>query len=807
MRRSTRLLGGALALVVAVGAMTMGVGDGAAGLPAAHAASDTASINVKVASKRVGSGNSDFSPQAGTTLRLVTIAGKNFTNESWGTCVSDNEGYCTFTVPETSEYQDNRDKRPYIKEVQPAAGDYTLGALNLDGGRSNGLLQVPENALRQGNSTQLPIAGSTSSSFWATGLSNPQVAPKCGLRIGMLVDLSASLKDSQQALRDAATAFVDELQGTPTQIAISTFAGAAPAKGNSNLPLTSVATALDAQTVRDKASHLEVVSGGGWESGTNWDAGLWQIANASASEQVDVLLMLTDGDPTRSSITSGAPDGPGNNTYRREVERAVFSANAIKARGTRVVAVGIGEGVAKSQGNLAAISGNNPGSDYTTVSDYSALGSYLKSLAAGLCDSTVNVIKHVTDATGDPNTATPSSGWNFKASGTGVSPANGTTDQSGAVSFKASSLSSGESTPVTLIETNPREHTLVKVEGKNAVCSTDAGTKKVPVKNQGTHGFSVDAVGGSVITCQVYNQPPTPKASLIVNKSWLINGKLYPDGDQPKGFEAQLLIDGKSKEFATSYEGYEARGKVNLSEEKTTIPNNERCTIGKAQGDFGQQTLNPGLNTFTMTNVVDCTSEVVLKKIVNNGLGGKAKPSNWNLTLTPQGASKPEVSTPGSEKGTAHKVTPEVAYELAEADGPVGYTLASLQCSTGTKGAMQPQRSALKVAHGASVTCEFTNAWQELKVKKQAWQLDREEYDGWDKKNLPAAEREIPTGSSTTSGYISWTYIVTNSGAMPVRDITVLDDKLDDDAVSCPKKELAPGKSMICTANGPIGQQ
>ncbi|WP_181149691.1 VWA domain-containing protein [Arthrobacter sp. MYb227] len=808
MRRFTRVLGGALALTVAAGAMTMGFAGGSAGLPAAYAAADTAEVKVKVASKRTGSGNSDFSPRAGTTLKLVNSDGTNFTAASWGTCRSDSAGICTFTVPETGKSQTNRDKRPYIQESNPASGDFTLPKLNLtrnldnSQGNESGRIQLPREMLRAGKSTLLPATGNASSSFWATGLKNPQVvAPKCGLRIGMLVDLSASLKDSQKALRTAATTFVDGLEGTPTQIAMWTFAGGAPAKNNANLPLTSVASAADATIVRDKAKSLTVVSTGSWEQGTNWDAGLWQVANAPAGENVDVLLMLTDGDPTRSTITASKPDGPGNSTYRREVERAVFSANAVKARGTRIVAVGIGSGVSSSKGNLAAISGNNAGTDYTTVSDYTALGSYLKSLAAGYCDSTVNVIKQVTNDAGDLATAQPSAGWRFNAEGKKISPTNGVTDESGAVSFKASDLSAAGTTPVTITETDPQDHTLVQVKGKNAVCTKDAGQTNVPVTNQGTHGFTVDAVGGSVVTCHVYNQPPTPKASLSVSKSWVINGKKYADGSQPKGFEANLLIDEKSKRFATEYDGYEAGYKVKI-DETTKVPNAERCTIGTTQGDLGTKTLATGLNKFSLTNVVDCTSEVVLKKIVMNGQSGTAIPNEWTLTLTPSGSTTAEVSTPGSTKGSTHKITPETAYKLSEKGDRAGYTLASLQCSTGIDGAMQPLEGTLSVAHGASVTCEFTNVWQELTVKKQGWKLT-----SLASGKLPTAEHEIPSGSPAPSGTMSWSYTVTNRGAMPVNGITVRDDKLAKDAVSCPATQLAPGKSMICTASGPIGME
>jgi len=54
----------------------------------------------------------------------------------------------------------------------------------------------------------------------------------------------------------------------------------------------------------------------------------------------------------------------------------------------------------------------------------------------------------------------------------------------------------------------------------------------------------------------------------------------------------------------------------------------------------------------------------------------------------------------------------------------------------------------------------------------------------------------VPMGDPVT-----WTYVVTNTSAGPLNNITVVDDRLG--AVSCPQTMLAVGASMTCTA--PIG--
>jgi hypothetical protein len=53
----------------------------------------------------------------------------------------------------------------------------------------------------------------------------------------------------------------------------------------------------------------------------------------------------------------------------------------------------------------------------------------------------------------------------------------------------------------------------------------------------------------------------------------------------------------------------------------------------------------------------------------------------------------------------------------------------------------------------------------------------------------------IPVGEA-----VHWTYAVTNTSNVPVANVSVIDDQ--GATVSCPKTELEPGESMVCTAAG-----
>jgi uncharacterized repeat protein (TIGR01451 family) len=60
---------------------------------------------------------------------------------------------------------------------------------------------------------------------------------------------------------------------------------------------------------------------------------------------------------------------------------------------------------------------------------------------------------------------------------------------------------------------------------------------------------------------------------------------------------------------------------------------------------------------------------------------------------------------------------------------------------------------------------------------------------------------ETPPGPSVSLGSaIQWSYLVTNTGTVPLTDVFVTDSR--EVAVTCPKTALEPGESMTCTASG-----
>ena len=62
-------------------------------------------------------------------------------------------------------------------------------------------------------------------------------------------------------------------------------------------------------------------------------------------------------------------------------------------------------------------------------------------------------------------------------------------------------------------------------------------------------------------------------------------------------------------------------------------------------------------------------------------------------------------------------------------------------------------------------------------------------------------DADVAPGPSLSVGdAVTWTYVVTNTGDVPLSDVAVTDDILG--AITCPQDTLAVDESMTCTASG-----
>ena len=502
---------------------------------------------------------------------------------------------------------------------------------------------------------------------WASR-NDPPAPAVCGLRVALLFDLSSSITtpvNHLAAYKAAGVGFVNALRGTPASVGVYTFATSAPAANtsgvdNANLPLTPVSTDAGVDAVNAKINGLGVPSG----SHANWDAGLWQIASGSTS--YDAVIVLTDGDPTRYG--PGGAGGLTPDTSRfPAVENGIFSANALKHKGTKVIAVGIGATSAGSTASLRAISGTAEDDDYFTTS-FGHLARVLKGIAAEQCDGTINVVKQVISGSeqGTIDAASPAPGWTFTAAVPSV------TGASGGVSFKTGR----STTPTTVTETPMTGYTLFPPgrPPRNATCVDTTTGATVDAANV-TNGFTVTPDPEGIISCTVYSQQPATDpdpASVVIDKTWVINGKTFDEGDQDPDFRSALTLGpthpaGTPANWGEVYEGYEAGDTVGIGE-SATIPAGCRNT---ASGDVGTRTLAAGLNAFHVTNTVTCTSRLTMVREISNPYPGlrTAPLDPWTLEASPGPGLPPAVAGASGVTGT---VTANTRYVLSES-GAQGY--------------------------------------------------------------------------------------------------------------------------------------
>ncbi len=703
-----------LAVGLALGTLPLIVAD-----PAVAATPTTATLSVTKGGDRTGA--QTVGDLAGATFDF--FAGVSGTRPGPGdvpaaSCVTSVAGVCSVDVPGRT----GTNQGYWIIERSAPSGYTVIQTMDTGGSTTTPTIYngIFTGIVRNNQSYDFPVVttGNTNrtarGSQWADARVNPSFPTKCGLDIALLIDVSGSISSSLPAVKAAANGFVDALTGTPSTIALYAFSSDA----HTVLNPTPVSDTAGADTV--KAAINSLAAGGG----TNWDAGLHEVAVAPS--HFDTLVMLTDGNPT----LYGPPpaQGPGNFTRFTEVENGVFSANEVKALDTKVVAVGVGSGVTGSAENLQAISGPVRGEDFVQT-DYAELAEVFRALALRSCAGTISVVKKVIPPGGSAADAVPDGGWTMTTSTVDVTPVSAVTaDGTGAVNFDAG-LHGRPSRSVTIAETLKPGFALVEQAGFNAACAAD-GTS-VPVIDSGPLGFTVDATATAIVSCVVLNQAPDRLASVVVDKHWVINGDEFDDPDQPTQFQSDLQLTGLTDpSWGVPYQGFTAGQPVTVGEALEVAQLPPGCS-NVASGDIGEHMLVAGPNTFTVTNTVSCVTRLRLLKTVDNPYGSAAAADAWTLSAFAPDAPDPVIT---GTTGVIGEVTPDVPYAMTEttvagyaqtvAEGAVIVSPAtgSWRCSVllhsnmAGKTAFDGTNGLVEVELGQTAQCTATNQAQAAKL-------------------------------------------------------------------------------------------
>ncbi|TKV56993.1 hypothetical protein FDO65_19435 [Nakamurella flava] len=538
-----------VSVALTAGLVVAGLGAGTAAAPSispADAAVPAATATTSVVTVKTGgdrTGVSGVTPLPGVQLGLFSaVTSSDPVNPTWAVCTADAAGDCSFTVPDTQTGGANVNARFFVKQISAPSGWYANGVVRTQ--TSSGqtpvatpyAFQTPQmvagTVYRSGTGASTTNAGFmsdptnrnttplASGGVWQQSRINPGLAG-CGLSVALILDVSGSVGANLPDLQGAGRALVNSLVGTPSDVSLYTFSNNSPANttGNQNRPRTAVSTQAGADAVNGWISGTTV--GGG----TNWDRGLAQVAENE--HHYDIAMMITDGNPTFYGLPPNPTwypnnpeyaQGPGSATRAREFENGVFSANALKAEGTRVVAVGVGPGITSAAENLAAISGRTVNSDYYLTSDYAAAGAALRAQALSKCKGSVSVVSQLIPAGGTAANATVQPGWIFGAAvpeDATVTPGTGTTDDTGGTTFTVGAAPGSANTPVTITDQVPAGATVVQQNGANAACRDLSTGAAVSVTNQGATGFQVDTLSTSSIGCTVLHQAGSATATTV----------------------------------------------------------------------------------------------------------------------------------------------------------------------------------------------------------------------------------------------------------------------------------------------------
>ncbi|MBN9609584.1 MAG: DUF11 domain-containing protein [Actinobacteria bacterium] len=680
----------------------------------APAATYSATIKVHAGGIRTGTSTVNSLPDGAVFQAIPTTTG--LTGGPWECTVSG--GTCNITVPAKSSggYKWTvsektapvgwylNPKLDYGDAFSGTPTDYAFTTSTVNNGTS---VDVPGPSANSTYSDNTSNPGNPFSGLLSTSLNDPKVPTQCGINMALILDQSGSMAGTKEtSLVSATHDVINALNGTPSNLAIYSFSagngGSGPGVGGKgSLPLTSLSTQSGADTANNWVdTNIKNPAGG-----TNWDQGIYQAV--TPTKAYDLVVILTDGNPT----TDHNGTGSGNNTRFANIENGIYSANALKALGTSVVAIGIG--VSGGDENLVAISGQNGNNLKNGPFYYSgtntSFATIFKNLATGNCQGQITVQKQIQDASGNLVSPNPSdaNGWQFTGSISGSNTSIGsfakTAQQNGTNGFTSAQVSIPvDATPtVTLAETPQSGYSLV-----SAQCTVDG--KSVTTQVNGT-AASFTATANVPINCTFVNKRNPEPAQVKVTKTWVINGTTYaPGATLPAGFSftATPTVTGGSGTAPTAFgatgTGYKAGEKVTIGESAVTLGGAYAQCTNSAQTPTGQQTLAMGLNTFNVTNTVTCTRLTLVKKLQ---AGGTASATDWTLMASGGSPATVVSGVTGSDAVTSVRV-PAGKYALSESGGSNLYELSSLMCN----GTDVTTNKEVTLSQGIDMTCTFTNA-------------------------------------------------------------------------------------------------
>ncbi len=298
----------------------------------------------------------------------------------------------------------------------------------------------------------------------------------CGLDVSLVMDVSGSIDNTELSqMKTALQSFVSALlPETPTLFSVVSF---------DNLAVVRSQFFPNGNNLTSVNSTISSIDGSG---STNWQGAL--LASQSTFDPRpaanNLVIFASDGNPNTINNATGGYTSVSESTA---VSAAVTVANSIKSSGTRILAIGIGNGL--DAANLQAIASPNS----VFLSNFSTLATDLASIAREQCGGTITVKKiyDVDGNLGTTNDQAPASGWDFTVAGVSQ-----TTDFLGYTEpFKVSGFG-----PWSVEEIQQSGHTIL---GASCTGATDNGTLSGSIVNGIIGGIQLNQ--DNIVSCVFYN--------------------------------------------------------------------------------------------------------------------------------------------------------------------------------------------------------------------------------------------------------------------------------------------------------------
>ena len=387
---------------------------------------------------------------------------------------------------------------------------------------------------------------------------NPDLIAACGIRVVLVLDESGSIQEEGAigSVRQAANAFIESLADTGSEVAVVEF----NTHARTPIPFTPVTAGPTGTIATLFRPYVNDTSGGeGYNPGdypygnglrtTNWDDAFEKVQTLNqGSNRAPLVVFVTDGDPTSYNLDKpGDPPqlnptelpgigGNGLTTDWPTLGRAVEAVNLVRAVGTHVLGVGVGNAFtsAASENRLKLITGPQKytggaldlkTTDYTLVTNFADLKAALRAIAVELCGNSLTITKKL-DTDGD-GIFEPAPGWQFTGSvhfpaptGTAYTwvspnpaaipgePVTASTDDNGTVTFQWAPQAAGNSL-ISIQEALPAGYQFV---GVSCTYTTpdNATPQTLPVTRQG-NGLLATLGSLWIATCEFSNlAEPTP---------------------------------------------------------------------------------------------------------------------------------------------------------------------------------------------------------------------------------------------------------------------------------------------------------